>query len=146
MISRCYNLNRKDYFRYGGQGIKVCDEWRSGIKPFVEWAINNGYADYLSIDRIDSNGDYTPENCRWATASEQNRHRSTCHLISYNGKEKPIVVWAELYGLRKDTLRRRIVDYGWDIERALLTPVIESKRRVRKHRTGRSETEILPNP
>lgn len=75
MKQRCNNKNDKDYYRYGGRGIKVCEEWNSSTESFVEWALNNGYSDNLSIDRIDVNGDYTPSNCKWATSTEQVRNR-----------------------------------------------------------------------
>ena len=75
MRQRCKNPHDKDYHDYGGRGIKVCEEWDKSSASFVEWALCNGYKDTLSIDRIDVNGDYCPENCRWATATLQVRNR-----------------------------------------------------------------------
>lgn len=132
MVTRCTNKNRKDYERYGGAGVTVCDEWlgKDGVKAFCEWALANGYDDTLSIDRIDGSKGYSPNNCRWVTASEQCRNRKSNHLIEYNGDTKTIKEWADLYGLRKDTLRRRIVDCGWSVEDALKTPVLKGRERL----------------
>lgn len=73
MIHRCYNKNNKFYKNYGGRGIKVCEEWLDSLPSFYEWAINNGWKKGLSIDRIDNDRDYSPENCRWITISENSR-------------------------------------------------------------------------
>jgi hypothetical protein len=75
MKQRCYNPKNRAFHFYGGRGIKVCEEWLNSSKKFSEWAINNGYREDLSIDRIDVNGDYEPSNCRWATSVEQNLNR-----------------------------------------------------------------------
>ena len=75
MKTRCYNPNSKRYADYGGRGIMVCDEWKNDFQSFYDWAMNNGYSDTLSIDRIDVNGNYCPENCRWATVKEQNSNK-----------------------------------------------------------------------
>lgn len=72
---RCNNPNNKNYKDYGGRGICVCDKWNVSPSAFVDWALNNGFQPGLSIDRIDVNGDYCPENCRWATATQQVRNR-----------------------------------------------------------------------
>lgn len=75
MRQRCNNPNDKDYEQYGGRGIKVCAEWDRSSESFINWALQNGYSDDLSIDRRDVNGNYCPENCHWATTTEQARNR-----------------------------------------------------------------------
>jgi len=80
MKQRCYDEKTIGYKYYGGKGIKVCDEWLDSFESFYEWAMNNGYKDDLSIDRIDGNKDYCPENCRWATTSEQAKNKDFTNL------------------------------------------------------------------
>ena len=77
MRVRCYDENHHSYAHYGLKGITICEEWKDNFQTFYEWAIANGYNDGLSIDRIDSNGNYEPSNCRWATYSEQNKNRKS---------------------------------------------------------------------
>ena len=138
MRSRCENKNRKDYPRYGAVGINVCEEWKGekGFTNFYNWAIENGYQDNLTIDRIDGDLGYNPRNCRWATPSEQCRNKKNNHLIEYNGEVKTLKEWSEVAGLRKDTFRRRIIDYGWNMEDALTVPNLKGRTRC-GHRNGR---------
>ena len=124
MIQRCENQNHKNYKQYGGRNIKVCDEWRdkeSGYISFYNWSINNGYEDGLTIDRIDVNGNYTPENCQWITNAEQQTNKRNNVYIEYNGEKMCISEWAKRYNLKDDTLRYRL-KHGWSIEEALTKP------------------------
>lgn len=75
MKTRCYNKNNSKYKYYGERGIKICDEWLNDFKTFYDWAMNNGYREGLSIDRIDNEGNYEPSNCKWSTAKEQANNR-----------------------------------------------------------------------
>ena len=84
--SRCYNTNSSSYKNYGARGIKVCDEWLNDFMNFYNWAIDNGYKDGLTLDRIDVNGNYEPSNCRWITSSEQRYNTRRNRLIQYNNK------------------------------------------------------------
>lgn len=106
MRQRCYSLNNKDYKDYGGRGISVCKEW-SEFTVFYEWAMENGYREDLSIDRIDNNGNYCPENCRWATASQQQKNKR-CKRLSYNGETHSIDEWAAIIGISNSGIRYRI--------------------------------------
>jgi len=121
MKNRCFNSKNKRYESYGGRGILVCEEWNYYVN-FHSWAINNGYADNLTIDRKDVNKGYSPSNCRWATQKEQANNRTTNVMISYNGVTKTMMQWSESLGFRYHVLKNRI-ERKWTIERALTTPL-----------------------
>lgn len=118
MKARCYNKNNPSYKYYGSRGIKICDEWLDDFEHFYNWAISNNYNEDLTIERIDNNGNYEPNNCKWATRLEQNRNRRNTTLLKYNNQIKTIKEWAEEYNIELVTLRTRI-NRGWNIERAL---------------------------
>ncbi len=113
------------YKRYGGRGIKVCDQWKE-FNGFRKWALNNGYKENLTIERINNDGNYCPENCRWATKREQNRNKSDNVILEYKGERKILTDWATEKGMSYDCLKSRI-KRGWSIEKALETPVKENK-------------------
>lgn len=119
MKRRCYNPNTEGYEYYGGRGIKMCDEWLNDYVAFYNWAILNGASQELSIDRIDVNGDYCPENCRWADAQTQARNTRVNRYIEYNGKRKLLLEWAEEVGIPSEVIRHRIFSYGWPVGEAL---------------------------
>lgn len=100
MKSRCSNPKNKSYSNYGGRGIKVCNEWMESFDNFMEWALSSGYSESLTLDRIDVNGNYCPENCRWATVFQQ-----------VNNKRKTI--WVEICGQRR-SLKEWTLYMGWD--------------------------------
>lgn len=109
MKQRCYNPNNKRYDSYGGRGITICDEWLNDYPAFRKWAIENGYEDNgkLSIDRIDNDGNYEPNNCRWADIITQANNRSSNIVITYNGKTQTLRQWSEETGISMDALYSR---------------------------------------
>jgi len=114
MRKRCANPNNADYPHYGGRGIRVCDEWQD-YRAFKEWALSHGYSDDLSIDRIDVDGNYEPNNCRFISMKEQCNNRSSNICVTYKGKNYTIAELAELTGIQYSTLYER-VKRGLDIE------------------------------
>lgn len=96
MKNRCYNESYPSFHRYGGRGIKVCKEWLLDYESFKRWALLSGYSDTLTLDRKNNDGDYSPDNCRWATRKEQSRNTSSTHLVEYKGETKSLVEWCEL--------------------------------------------------
>jgi hypothetical protein len=101
MKKRCNNPSSNIYEHYGGRGVRVCEEWEGSFVAFREWAIDSGYSDSLSIDRIDTNGNYCPDNCRWATDVEQKNNMRTNNRITYNGATKTAAEWRRYLGITK---------------------------------------------
>lgn len=111
MLRRCYNKNRKQYYLYGGRGIKVCDDWLGsnpkGFSNFYSWAVNNGYKEDIlpsgknkwTLDRIDNDKDYSPENCRWITNEEQQKNKRMYKEFEYNNEIKTMLSWCKQYNL-----------------------------------------------
>ena len=122
-----YNIrqrcNDKSNKYYGGKGISVCDEWDTDFSAFEKWAIESGYNDGLTIDRIDSNGNYCPENCRWATVKEQNNNNSSNRFITIGNTTKTFAQWCEYYDIPQYVAENRINKYGWDAYSAFTIPV-----------------------
>lgn len=115
---RCYNKNCRAYLLYGGRGITMFDEWQNDFQSFYNWSMANGYADNLTIDRIDSNGGYEPSNCRWATWQEQQNNRRNNHREEINGKILTLAEISKEYIINYGTLKSRI-RRGWSIEDAI---------------------------
>jgi len=132
MKERCYRKTKKNYCNYGGRGIGVCEEWLSDFQNFYDWALNNGYQEDLTIDRIDNNGNYEPSNCRWTTRYVQNRNKRSNRYITFEGKTMTLTDWSLYLGFSDDTVRRRLKD-GWSVERALTEP--RHEQNVSKHKT-----------
>lgn len=115
MKDRCYNKNDPHYKYYVTRGIKICEAWRKDYNVFKMWAIDNGYKEGLSIDRIDVNGDYSPDNCRWITMKQQQRNN---RYITYKGETHYLAEWAEILNINKSTLSTRL-QRDWPIEQVL---------------------------
>lgn len=133
MYCRCYYPSTNQYKNYGGKGIKVCEEWKyaQGFINFYNWAINNGYSDELTIDRIDNEKDYSPENCRWLTLKEQSNHRTNNRVIEYNGIKHTLSEWCEIYNINPVTFSDRL-KRGWTLEQALTISTKGVQRKVIK--------------
>lgn len=113
MKDRCYNPKNKSFHNYGGRGISVCDEWMSS-DAFIEWAIENGWEEGLQLDRINTDGNYEPNNCRFVTQLENARNRRNTLFIHYEGKLLTIGEVAEITGLRHELIYQRIHKFGWN--------------------------------
>ena len=118
MKDRCINANSKYKYRYHDRGIKICKEWLDDFTNFYNWAMENGYSDELSIDRIDNDKDYSPDNCRWATAKEQANNKGNNILLLFNNEIKTISEWGDELGIKDGTIRARL-NRGWSVEKAL---------------------------
>jgi len=123
MNNRCYNKNNQDYKYYGGRGISVYQSWKHNYVKFKDWALENGYRNDLTIDRIDSNKDYKPNNCKWSTRTEQMRNFRKNKQITFKNETHCISEWAEILGMNYDTLFGRLCVYSWSVERAFTEKV-----------------------
>lgn len=122
MEYRCYNPKSDEYQYYGERGIRLCDEWDNDFSKFYDWAINNGYKDNLTIDRVDVNGNYEPDNCRWTTMKVQENNKRNNRVLSFYGKNQTVTQWGEEIGIKKETILSRL-NLGWSVEDTLSKPV-----------------------
>jgi hypothetical protein len=127
MFQRCENPNSPDYHRYGGRGIHVCERWHLFANFYADMGDR---PDGMSLDRIKVDLGYSPENCRWATESQQQRNRRDAVMVTWRGETKNIHDWSERLGIKMDTLKNRL-GAGWPVERAMMTPT-RPKRPSRK--------------
>lgn len=131
MKNRCYNPNNPSYKNYGGRGITICAEWNSrekikgtrgnntkGFTAFKKWALNNGYTNGLTIDRIDNSKGYSPDNCRWVNCKVQANNTRHNHYLTYKGKTQSLTNWCEELELNYNKVRSRLKN-GWSVEKAL---------------------------
>jgi hypothetical protein len=123
MKARCYQPTSPHFDRYGGRGIRVCDRWKGSFPAFLE-DLGPMPRPGLELDRYpDNDGHYEPGNCRWADRQQQCRNRSSNVIVAYRGETKTLTEWCEILGLTYETIRRRIVYYGWTDDEALTTPI-----------------------
>lgn len=130
---RCNNPKSKDFANYGERGISICTEWENDFLAFYKWAMQNGYSPELTIDRIDNNGNYCPENCRWVTTATQNTNKRNAVLLSYNGKTMCCAEWERELGLNRNTVLQRY-HRGWNVEECL--------HGRQKHKKGGNEVGV----
>lgn len=132
MIQRCYNSNDKDFNNYGGKGIKICDEWLRNPVTFELWSLNHKYKDNLTIDRIDSNKDYCPENCQWITLGENSR-RANANFIEVSGKTLSGTQWAKELNLGCNTINQLIKKYSIDLVKEFIKRRLENPSKIRSY-------------
>ena len=140
MMNRCYNLNASNFYNYGGRGIKVC-EWWHNINNFIEdvkdWGLDKRG---ITLDRIDNNGDYCKENCRAATAKQQNNNKNNCLNYNYSGCNYNLMQLCEKFNLNYQTTYSRLKK-GWSVEEAVEIPATK----VNGHRNFPKYREELKN-
>lgn len=120
MIQRCTNPKSKDFYNYGAKGINVHDDWRK-FENFHKWAMSNGYADGLSIDRTNNLKGYNPENCAFVGIKNQMRNQKKTRKFEWNGKLMALTELAEIAGISPQTMRQRLVINGWTVHKAMTT-------------------------
>lgn len=144
MKGRCHNPRNPSYGRYGARGIVVCEEWKNSFEAFQMWAFNNGYSDDKTIERIDNNGPYSPENCRWATNKEQSRNRRSNIKVLYQGKHITLMELSEATGIPYGTIAGRY-ERG-DRGKRLVRSIGEDYLRVRgsrQHLSKLTENDVI---
>ena len=133
MKERCYDANNKEYKNYGARGIRICDEWKNDFMSFYNWAVANGYKENLTLDRIDVNGNYEPNNCRWVDWKTQQNNRRNNVRFKYNGIELTQAEWArKLKTTPQNIYKKRLK--GWSIEQ-----IVQFYESSLKYRFGRSK-------
>jgi len=128
MLRRCGNPKCKSYSNYGGRGITVCEEWKADYLNFKAWSLSSGYRDTLTIDRINSSGNYEPLNCQWATMKMQENNTRNNRIVSYNNETHTVAEWAEIIGISYATISGRL-NRSWTMDR--ISKTSQQKRTVK---------------
>lgn len=128
VIERCNGKNKFASKYYYEKGISVCDEWEKDFLAFYKWALENGYGEELTIDRIDNKKGYNPDNCRWVSRKVQSNNRVFCKVFEYNGKKQNLTQWCEELGLNYKRVHSRIFRLNWTFEQAISTPVCRKRK------------------
>lgn len=136
MIRRCENPKSNSYANYGGRGITVCKEWKESYETFQTWALANGYRQELSIDRIDNDKGYSPENCRWTNYTEQSNNRRMSNLVTLDGETHTLTEWTKIKNVCKRTIYARM-QKGMTVEEALTCSIQEKNRPIKYRDTKR---------
>jgi hypothetical protein len=124
MKQRCLNPNNSQYKDYGGRGIIVCKRWLEKETGFANFLSDMGNPpDMMTIERLDNNGSYSPDNCKWATRKEQGNNKRNNRFLSHEGETRTLSQWADYIGINQDTLGCRLNSYHWSIEKTLSTPL-----------------------
>ena len=146
MINRCENPNNHAFKDYGGRGIKVCEEWHDYI-TFKKWVMETKpiSKQELTVDRIDVNGNYSPDNCRWTSRKIQARNRTSNILIEFEGKKQSLIEWCEELHLDYKRIHNRISKLHWTFEKAISTPVNENKRNKEARKKWQNTSETSHN-
>jgi hypothetical protein len=131
MRGRCCNQQNHKFPIYGGRGIKICDRWMESFQNFYD-DMGQAPSKLHSIDRIDVNGDYCPENCRWAVAAQQSDNKTNTVRLTWNGVTRTVTEWSRIVGVQRMTIKARL-KYGWSVDSALSTPVDTTKRKRGKN-------------
>jgi len=138
IIVRCYNPNDKNYRWYGEKGIKVCQEWLDNPGKFEKWALNNGYEEFLTIDRIDPDVDYSPSNCRWIPLEENSRRAGKVNWIEVESEVLTGQQWAQKLGLGINTINKSVREYGVNKTKELISAMLKeppSTKHRKSHQT-----------
>lgn len=133
MCERCSTTTKEMHKDYAGRGIRLCDEWKK-YENFAAWAMKNGYSNGLSIERVNNNGNYCPENCIWIDRGLQARNRRTTHWVKYQGREMSLAEACEIAGMPYKQVFSRIKYAKWPIDDALTIPINETRKWKRSER------------
>lgn len=131
---RCYNESHKDYKWYGAKGVKVCEEWLNNPISFEKWSLQNGYKNDLTIDRIDENKNYSPDNCRWISNVHNAKYKSTTHLIDVNGEKHTGRDWSKKLGIGINTINKYIKKYGEENTIQFIKKFMNEERKILKNK------------
>lgn len=134
---RCYNKSEPRYKDYGARGIKMCDEWLESFDDFAEWSLINGYSDKMTLERVNVNGNYCPENCKWITLQEQAFNKRTTIWVNYKGEHIQLKKLCKRESVSYDTVHNRIYSLGWSVDKAIETPSQQENSLMSKCREKR---------
>lgn len=138
MLLRCYNIENKDYFWYGHRGIQICEQWLNNPSQFEEWALANGYSDDLTIDRVESDKNYCPENCRWIPLEDNSRRAGSVNWIEVDGITLTGAQWAKRLNVGVNAINRIIREYGENKAKELIYAMLKEPPETKPHKSNQS--------